>query len=130
VILCQLLGAVLGAYVLNKLNARDDLDEDAILPLGYTVLGENVTGSVGLLVEFMSSFVLVFVVFSCYDETSLQAGGPETVTVPFIVGLTLMACSLFAVRYVTNKWLKWMVFWTSGLTHFFNIFSETIIFFL
>jgi len=72
-------------------------------PAGCTVPGRHVTESQAFGVEFLASFFLVFVVFACYDKSSMtDVDSKVKVKVkerehPFIIGLTYTGVLLFAV---------------------------------
>jgi len=76
-------------------------------PSGCTVPGRHVTESQAFGVEFLASFFLVFVVFACYDKSSMSqdgdgGGGKVKLKVkerehPFVIGLTYTGVLLFAV---------------------------------
>jgi len=78
-------------------------DVMARAPAGCTVPGRHVTESQAFGVEFLASFFLVFVVFACYDKSSMtDVDSKVKVKVkerehPFIIGLTYTGVLLFAV---------------------------------
>jgi len=67
------------------------------------VPGRHVTESQAFGVEFLASFFLVFVVFACYDKSSMSdAENKVRLKVkereqPFVIGLTYTGVLLFAV---------------------------------
>ena len=87
-IVAQFLGAILGAALLYGLTADDYQSK-----LGCTVPGLKVSDAQGFGVELFATFMLVFVVFAAYEKTKRE----EAIVAPFIIGLALVAVSLFAV---------------------------------
>lgn len=87
----QIMGAIVAAQVLHWVTAEDYRNE-----LGCTRLSKKVSEGQGFLVEFFATLVLVFVVFSSYDERNKD----KSSLAPFIVGLTLISVSLFSVSRV------------------------------
>lgn len=91
-LLCQILGAILGAAFVFAVTAPE-LRAKHPSAIGCTVLSTNVAESHGFGVEFFATFFFVFVVFACAEKTRRE----EVVTSPVIIGLTYGAMALFAV---------------------------------
>ena len=110
----QLTGSVVGATVALVFgdaaaatsSGESDVPADDVVaraPAGCTVPGRHVTESQAFGVEFLASFFLVFVVFACYDKSSMSdAENKVRLKVkereqPFVIGLTYTGVLLFAV---------------------------------
>ena len=106
----QLSGSVIGAtialvfadaVVMSPGIPADDVIARA--PAGCTVPGRHVTESQAFGVEFLVSFFLVFVVFACYDKSSMSDSDNKVKLKvkerehPFVIGLTYTGVLLFAV---------------------------------
>jgi len=61
---------------------------------GCTVLAENVSESQAFGVEFLASFVVVFVVFACYEKTK---NDQHSQAAPFVIGLVYTVAIIVAV---------------------------------
>jgi len=61
---------------------------------GCTVLAKGVSESHAFGIEFMASFLVVFVVFACYEKTKYDE---QSQAAPFIIGLIYAAVITVAV---------------------------------
>jgi len=61
---------------------------------GCTVLAEGVSESNAFGVEFLATFVVVFVVFACYEKTKYDQYSHAA---PFVIGLSYAAAIIVAV---------------------------------
>jgi MIP family channel proteins len=116
-IVAQCLGAIAGAGVLKAVTP-DSLHDS----LGATTVNGKLNPVQGFGVEFLITFVLVFVIFSVTDENRADITG----SIPLIIGLTVTTCHLFAIQYtgssmnsaralgpavLTNTWAHHWVYW-------------------
>jgi len=89
----QFVGAILGALTL-RLIIPDNFIGANWGNLGVTIIGNNITVLGALLIEFLLSFLLVFVIF-CVAISPVGVGD----LAPLSVGFTLFVCSLCAVPF-------------------------------
>jgi len=61
---------------------------------GCTVLAKDVSESHAFGIEFLASFLVVFVVFSCYEKTKYDQ---YSQTAPFVIGLVYATTIMVAV---------------------------------
>jgi len=61
---------------------------------GCTVLGHGVSESHAFGVEFLASFLVVFVVFACYEKTKHDQ---HSQAAPFVIGLVYAAVIMVTV---------------------------------
>ena len=64
---------------------------------GCTVLAKDVSESQAFGIEFLASFVVVFVVFACYEKTKYDQ---HSQAAPFVIGLIYAAAIIVAVSHV------------------------------
>jgi MIP family channel proteins len=93
-IVAQCLGAIAGAGILKSLTP-DSLHHS----LGQTTVNPQLNPVQGFGVEFLITFVLVFVIFAVTDENRADITG----SVPLIIGLTVTTCHLFAIPYTGSS---------------------------
>jgi len=67
---------------------------------GCTVLAKGVGESHGFGIEFLASFLVVFVVFACYEKTKYEQ---HSQAAPFVIGLIYAAAITVTVRNGTAK---------------------------
>ena len=87
-VLSQMFGGILGGVILLGLTPGVHRGT-----MGATTLANGVTQAQGFGVEFFATFMLCFVVFASYEKTRQD----EVACVPFVLGITLAAASLFSV---------------------------------
>jgi len=63
---------------------------------GCTVLGNGVSASQGFGIEFLASFLVVFVVFACYEKTKFDQ---HSQAAPFVIGLAYAATIIVTVSH-------------------------------
>jgi len=93
-IVAQCLGAIAGAGILKSLTP-DSLHHS----LGQTTVNPQLNPVQGFGVEFLITFVLVFVIFAVTDDNRSDITG----SVPLIIGLTVSTCHLFAIPYTGSS---------------------------
>ncbi|KAK3607003.1 hypothetical protein CHS0354_023402 [Potamilus streckersoni] len=93
-IIAQLIGAVTGAVVLKAVTPNEMQGT-----LGCTLLDKHVNDVMGILLEFLITFVLVLTVFAASDKQRKDLGG----SFPLTIGLSVTMCHLFAVRYTGSS---------------------------
>jgi len=117
-ILSQVVGAIVGAVILNELFPHP---QDS--SLGSSLVSEGVDVEKAFGIEFFLGFIFVFVVLSSCDDGRSDRGG----SIPLAVGLTIAMCHLCAVPYtgagmnparsigpalisghMDNHWLYWL----------------------
>lgn len=108
-VVTQMLGAVVGALVLYWVTSADYGTEFAC-----TRLSPKSSEAQGFLVEFFATLVLVFVVFACYDDRSEERKAKSSLA-PFVVGLTLLSVSLFAVSFFISSRLESLCIFAKAL---------------
>lgn len=91
-IISQSAGAIAGSAVLRALSDEKNFSENKLGAVGIT----NITAVQGFGIEFFLCLILVMVVCGACDS-----GKPESKGIaPLIIGLTVAACHLIAVRYL------------------------------
>ena len=63
---------------------------------GCTVLAGGVSESQAFGIEFLASFLVVFVVFACYEKTKLDQ---QSHAAPFVIGLAYAAAIMVTVSH-------------------------------
>ena len=119
-VVAQLAGAAVGALLLLA-----TIPDAADTNLGAHALGPGVSVSMGLLMEFVVTFVLVFVIFS----TAVDRGGMGNLA-PLAIGLTVLVDHLVAVpitgasmnparsfgpALMSGQWADHWIYWVGPL---------------
>jgi len=127
-ILCQSLGAILGAATLSSLTSPVIRGGTG---LGVTGVSESLTAGQAFGVEFLISFVLVLVVYGAAADSNNDVKG----SAPLAIGLSITCCHLWAIPLTgssmnparslgpsvitgqfTNHWLYWVAPCLGGIT--------------
>ncbi|XP_047493096.1 aquaporin AQPAe.a-like [Penaeus chinensis] len=87
-IVCQCLGAIVGAAILKGVTPSDIQGS-----LGMTLRNEKIDTAQALGIELLITFVLVITVFGACDERRNDVKG----SAPLAIGLSITTCHLFAV---------------------------------
>lgn len=132
-IVSQFLGALIGAGLAVAVTASQLRTSDGNASSRYvwfggcTVLGHGVSESQAFGVEFLATFLVVFVVFSCYEKTKYDH---QSQAAPFVMGLAYAAVIMVTMPYtggsvntarsfgaaiVNNIWTDHWVFWFGPL---------------
>lgn len=83
----QVVGAIIGAAVLRAVTPDDNR-----ATLGTPSLADGVNTVQGFFVEYLITFIFVFVIFSAVDSQR-----KDSIPAPIIIGSALLACHLWAV---------------------------------
>eukprot|EP00054_Salpingoeca_dolichothecata_P008037 m.45918 g.45918 ORF g.45918 m.45918 type:complete len:244 (-) comp17467_c0_seq1:87-818(-) len=113
-VLSQIVGAIVGAAILDAVTGRDELAN-----LGITTLGTDVSSGEGFGIELIATFFFTFGIFAAVDVSSADFAALH-------IGLTLAACHFFAIPFtgcsvnparsfgpalVANEWDDHWVYW-------------------
>lgn len=94
-VLCQVIGAFLGAALVVGLTPSEYRAKHDGVAIGLTLIRTDMSPFQGLGVEFLATFFFVFVVVACLEKNRRE----EAVATPVIIGLTYGAVTLFAVSF-------------------------------
>lgn len=92
----QFLGAIIGAGLAVAVTASQLRTTGHVWHGGATVVAEGVSESQAFGVEFLATFLVVFIVFACYEKTKYDQYSQAA---PFVIGLGYAAVIIFAMPY-------------------------------